>query len=95
MRNVTTNFETWYQANEPEDQDGKDDLIQSVETVTTVGEYTTEEKDGQLLISGWSDHKLRVANEKAKARFLLYVREEKVPDDTELDFQRATEDPRS
>jgi hypothetical protein len=95
MTNVTSDIEHWYEMNAPEDQQGKDDLIQSVETVATVGDYTTEEKHGQLFVSGWSDDKLRLANDKARARFLRYVREGKVLDDTELDFQRAMEDSKS
>jgi hypothetical protein len=70
MTNVTINIEHWYEMNEPEDQDGKDDLTQSVETVATVGGYTTEKDKGQLFVSGWSSEKLRLPNDKAKARFL-------------------------
>jgi hypothetical protein len=95
MTNVTTNIEHWFEMNEPEDQDGKDDLTQSVETVASVGGYTTEEKNGQLFVSGWGNETLRLAGEEAKARFLRYVREAKVPDDIDLDFQRALEDPKS
>ena len=95
MTNVTSDIAHWYGMNEPEDQQGKDDLTQSVETVATVGDYTTEENHGLLFLSGWSDDKLRLASDKAKARFLRYVREGRVPDDTELDFQRVMEDSKS
>jgi hypothetical protein len=95
MTNVTTDIEHWYEMNEPEDQRDKDDLIQSVESMSTVSHYTTEEKNGQLFVSGWGNDKLRLAGDKAKERFLQYVKEGKVPDDTELDFQRALEDPKS
>lgn len=81
--------------NEPESQQDKDDLIQSVETVSTVGHYGTEDKHGQLFVSGWSGEQLRLTDDKAKARFLRYVREGKVPDDIDLDFQRAVEDTKS
>ena len=75
MTNVTTDMEHFYEMNEPEDQRGKDDLVESVETVAAVGEYMTEEDNGQLFVSGWSGDKLRLPNQKAKARFLRYVRE--------------------
>jgi hypothetical protein len=48
---ATSDFETWYQMNEPEDQQDKDDLMQSVITKTTIGNYTTEQQGGQLLAS--------------------------------------------
>jgi hypothetical protein len=92
---ATSDFETWYQMNEPEDQQDKDDLMQSVITKTTVGNYTTEQQGGQLLISGWADGKLRLANEKAAASFLRFVRDGNVPEDMDLDFQRQVEDPKS
>ena len=38
MTNVTSDIAHWYGMNEPEDQQGKDDLTQSVETVATVGD---------------------------------------------------------
>jgi hypothetical protein len=95
MTNVTSDIEHWYEMNEPEDQKGKDDLTQSVETVASVGGYTTEEKNGQLFVSGWSGHQLRLASDERKARLLRYVREAKVPDDIDLDFQRAMEDSKS
>src|SRR5258708_4631854 len=85
MTNVTTDFEHWYEMNEPVNQEDKDDLVQSVENVATVGDYTTQEDNGQLFVSGWSGEKLRLPNQKAKARFLRYVREAKVPDDIDLD----------
>lgn len=91
MTKVTTDTEHWYDMNEPEDQQDKDNLIQSVETVATAGNYTTEEKHGQLFVSGWSGEELRLVNGKAKARFLQYVREGKVPDDIDLDYHRAVE----
>jgi hypothetical protein len=95
MTKVTTDIEHWLEMNEPEDQQSKDDLVQSVETVSTVGAYTTEKENGQLFVSGWTGDRLRLANDKAKARFLRYVREGRVPDDEELDFQRAVEDSKS
>jgi len=95
MTKVTTDIEHWYEMNEPEDQDGKDDLTQSVETVASVGDYTTEKKNGQLFVSGWSGEQLRLASDERKARFLRYVSEAKVPDDIDLDFQRAMEDSKS
>lgn len=95
MSNVTTDFETWHEANEPEDQQDKDDLIQSVETATTVGNYSTEKKGEQLFVSCGAGDQLRLASDRAKAQFLRYVREGKVPDDIDLDFRRAMEDPKS
>ena len=95
MTNVTSDIEHWYDMNEPENQEDKNDLTRSVETVATVGSYSTGETNGQLFVSGWSDDKLRLASDKAKAHFLHYVREGKVPDDTELNFQRAIEDSKS
>ena len=82
MTNVTSDIAHWYGMNEPEDQQGKDDLTQSVETVATVGDYTTEENHGLLFLSGWSDDKLRLASDKAKARFL-------VPSGMRLEFSLA------
>ena len=95
MSNETTNFEDWYEANEPEDQQDKDDLILSVETSTTVGNYTTEENNGQFLVSCGADDMLRLASEKAGAAFLRYIKMAEVPDDIDLDFRRAIEDPKS
>ena len=70
MTNVTTDIEHWYGMNEPEDQQGKDDLLQSFETVANVGDYTTEEKHEQLFVSGWRDDKLSLASDTPKARSL-------------------------
>src|SRR3954469_7627643 len=84
MTNVTTDYEHFYEMNEPDDQRAKDNLIQSVETITTVGEYTTKEENGRLFVTGWSSDTLRLANDKAKARFLRYVRDSKVLDDEDL-----------
>lgn len=95
MSNVTTDFETWYEANEPEDQQDRDDLVQSVETATTVGNYSTVRSSGQLFVSCGTGAQLRLAGDKAKMQFLLFVREANVPEDIDLDFQRAMEDPRS
>jgi hypothetical protein len=95
MTKVTTDIEHWYGMNEPEDQQDQEDLIQSVETIASVGNYTTEQKNGQFFVSCGAGEPLRLANEKAKARFLQYVRDAEVPDDTELDFQRAMEDSKS
>jgi hypothetical protein len=52
MTNVTSDIEHWYEMNEPDDQQGKDDLTQSVETVATVGNYTTEESMGSFSSPG-------------------------------------------
>jgi hypothetical protein len=95
MTNVTTDMVHWYEMNEPEDQQSKDNLVQSVETIATVGEYTTTTENGQLFVAGSSSGTLKLVSDKAKARFLQYVRDSKVPDDTELDFQRAMEDSKS
>lgn len=95
MVNVTTNIEHWYDMNEPDSERDKDDLIQSIETIATVGNYTTEEEQGQLLVSGWGNETLKLSGEKSKARFLHYVRQGKVIDDIELDFQRAMENSKS
>lgn len=95
ISNVTTDFETWYETNEPEDQQDKDGLIQSLETASTVGDYTTEEKGGQFFVSCGTGDKLRLASDKARAYFLRYVKEAEVPDDIDLDFRRAMEDPKS
>jgi hypothetical protein len=95
MSNVITDFEVWCDANEPEDQQELEDLIQSVETATTVGNYATEKKGGQLFVSCGGGGLLRLANDKAKAQFLLYVRKIKVPDDLDVDFRRAIEDTKS
>jgi hypothetical protein len=95
MSNVNTDFDTWFEANEPEDQQDLDDLVQSVETATTVGNYATVQKGVQLFVSRGTGSPLRLASDKAKAQFLLYVRDSNVPDDIDLDFQRAMEDPKS
>jgi hypothetical protein len=95
MSNPDTDFDIWYEANEPEDQQDLDDLIQSVETATTVGNYATVQKGGQLFVSCGTGSQLRLASAKAKRQFLLYVRESNVPDDIDIDFQRAMEDPKS
>ncbi len=96
MSDVTTDFDAWYEANEPEDQQDKDDLMQSVETPATVGNYTTEEKDGQFFVyRGAGGGQLRLASEKARTHFLRYVRDGKVPDDEDLAFQRAMQGPKS
>jgi len=95
MTKVTTDNEHWYEMNEPVDQQSKDNLLKSVETGANVGEYTTKEKHGQLFVIGWSNEELRLPNQQAKERFLRYVRESKVSDDTELDFERAMEDPKA
>jgi hypothetical protein len=95
MKNETTRFEDWYEANEPEDEQDRGDLMLSVEGATTAGNYTTEEKNGQLFVFCGTGDVLRLASEKARAEFLRYVKEAKVPDDIDLDFQRAMEDPKS
>jgi hypothetical protein len=92
---ATSDFETWYQMNEPEDQQDKDDLIQSVVSKATVGNYTTEQQGEQLFVSGWADSKLRLSNDNVIASFLRFVKEGSVPDDIDLDFQRQVEDPKS
>jgi hypothetical protein len=95
MTDVTTDIEHWYGMNEPEDQQDEDDLIQSIETITAVGNYATEQRNGQLFVSGWGTERLRLAGDTAKARLLDYVRNAKVFDETEPDFQRAIEDSNS
>jgi hypothetical protein len=95
MTNVKPDIEHWYEMNEPEDQKDKDDLVQSLETASTVGNYTTEEKGGQFFVSRGTGDKLRLASAKARAYFLRYVREAEVSDDIDLDFQRAIEDSKS
>jgi hypothetical protein len=95
MKNVMPDIEHWYGMNEPHDQQDKDDLILSVETVAAVGNYATEEKGGQFFVSCGTGDKLRLAEDKAREYFLRYVKEAEVPDDIDLDFQRAIEDPKS
>jgi hypothetical protein len=56
--------------NEPVNQEDKDDLVQSVENVATVGDYTTQEENGQPeFVAAPAGDKLRLPNDKAKARF--------------------------
>ena len=68
MSNATTDFDIWYEANEPEDQQDLEDLIQSVETATPVGNYVTVEKGGQLFVSCGTGSQLRLASDKGADR---------------------------
>jgi hypothetical protein len=86
MMSVTNDMVHWLGMNEPDDQQDKDDLIQSIETRSSVGHNNTQEKQGQVFVSGWSNDELRLPNQKAVARFVHYIRQSKVPDDIDRDF---------
>ena len=92
---TNTNFETWLDAEEFDDEQDKQDLIDSVRLSGSVGLFTTTENNGQLFVRGVGDETLRIANENARDHFIRRVRRVQVPDELDIAFRRAVDNPNS
>ncbi len=79
---ITTDIAAWLDENEPEDEQDRADLLASVRNVEEKGNYLAVKKGGRLLVTGWGELTLALANEKAKARLIREV--ELLPFDDEF-----------
>jgi hypothetical protein len=70
---LTTDIAAWLDENEPEDEQDRADLLASVRNVEEKGNYVAVKKGGRLLVTGWGELTLALANEKAKARLIREV----------------------
>ena len=85
---TTTNFAPWLHE-EIENEQDKQDLINSVRCLDTFGNFTTTENNGQLLVRGAGCEELRITNEKARDLFIRMVEHVKVLDELDIAFRRA------
>jgi hypothetical protein len=90
---TTTNFDHWLDANCPQTQDEKADLINSVRNVSKMGEYTTTRNGDKFLVTGWTADSLLLASEKARWAFVERVTRIQVPDDLDEEYRRKNNDP--
>ena len=72
---TTTEFDAWLDVNDPETEQEKDDLINSVQNVQAVGDFSTTKKGDKLFVKGWVDDTLLLASEKARLAFIARVKE--------------------
>ena len=70
---ITTDIAAWLDENEPEDEQDRADILASVRNVEEKGNYVAVKKGGRLLVTGWGELTLALANEKAKARLIREV----------------------
>jgi hypothetical protein len=66
---TTTNFAPWLHE-EIENEQDKQDLINSVRCLDTFGNFTTTENNGQLLVRGAGCEELRITNERSGSGIL-------------------------
>jgi hypothetical protein len=69
----TTDIAGWLDENEPEDEQDRADLLSSVRNVEEKGNYAATKQGGRLLVVGWGEETLVLANEKARARLIREV----------------------
>lgn len=70
---ITTDIAAWLDENEPEDEQDRADLLASIRSVEEKGNYVAVKKGGRLLVTGWGELTLALANEKSKARLIREV----------------------
>jgi hypothetical protein len=70
---ITSDIADWLDENEPEDEQDRADLLASIRDVEEKGNYATMKKAGRLLVKGWGDLTLALANATAKARLIREV----------------------
>jgi hypothetical protein len=69
----TTDIAGWLDENEPEDEQDRADLLASIRNVEENGNYAVTKKGGRLLVTGWGELTVALANETAKARLIREV----------------------
>jgi hypothetical protein len=92
-----TDFEAWLDGAHLEEQEEADDLINSVQNVTTAGNFTTTKKKGRYFVDGSHPDILLLVNERARTAFIAEVKkiQTTLPDEDEGAFQRAMDDPKA
>jgi hypothetical protein len=89
------NFDAWLDAFGPEDEQDRDDLRDAITNRVTTGVYGIKTKGGQLFVSRSGDRTLAVLTDKARDAFLLALSKIKLPDELDVDFERAVNNPNS
>jgi hypothetical protein len=85
-----TDFEIWLDQILLETQEQADDLLDSVENVTTAGDFTTTRRHGRFHVDGPGLDILLLVNQKARSAFIAKVNRIRtiLPDDLEAGFDR-------
>jgi hypothetical protein len=89
---ITTDIAGWLDENEPEDEQERADLLASIRNAEEKGNYATVKKGGRLLLTGWGELTLALANEKAKARLIREVEILRFDDDASHAFRDVSSD---
>jgi hypothetical protein len=92
-----TDFEAWLGGTPLEEQEDAEDLINSVQNVTTAGNFTTNKKKGRYFVAGSHPDILLLVNEGARTAFIAEVEtiQRQLPDDLEAGFQRNMHNPKA
>ena len=85
----TTDIAGWLDENDPEDEQDRADLLASIRNVEENGNYAATKKGGRLLVTGWGDLTLALADETAKARLIREVEILRFDDDVGQAFRNV------
>jgi hypothetical protein len=94
---MITNFEAWFDGIIFETQEEAEDLIDSVQNVTTAGDFATTRDRGGFRVKGPGPDILLLVNEQARLALIAEVKSihATLPDDLEAGFQRNMDSPKA